>query len=255
VRRLAGGEHAVTTCVTDGVTEYVVRTFPPGDGAVGNEVRVLSRLGSLGDLAPSLIAVDDSPDGPAILTQRLPGSPPVPDLPVVRIAARLAPVLARVHAVDGDGLRPAPESAPIGDSPIARRAQDDWSDLDRAGGGLTHWDFWCGNTLWSGDTVTGVVDWSGARHGPRGIDLAWCRLDLVLMGDPGAADVLLTGYLDASGATVDDMAAWDRQAAAQAEPVVEEWSANYVAIGRTHLTGPVLRRRLDTWISRLLLAR
>ena len=252
VARLSGGEHAVTTTVTDGAGTYVLRRFPPGDDAVTHEVGVLARLGELGDLLPPLIAHDDRAAGPAILTRKMPGTPPSPDLTATAIAAALGPVLARIHRLDGTGLRPAPGAPPEGDSPIARRARRDRPGLDRHGGVLTHFDFWCGNALWSGGTVTGVVDWSGARHGPRGIDLAWCRQDLVLLGDPGAADHLLAAYRSASGEPVADIAAWDRQAAAHAEPVVEDWSRNYAGIGRPHLTGPVLRHRLTAWIDELL---
>jgi aminoglycoside phosphotransferase (APT) family kinase protein len=230
----------------------VLRRFPPGDDAVTHELLVLDRLTGLGDLVPALVAHDDSVAGPAILTQKLPGAPPSSTLAAETIARQLGAVLARIHAVDGTGLRVAPEAPPTGDSPIARRARHDWPDLNRGGGVLTHWDFWCGNTLWNDDTVTGVVDWSGARHGPRGIDLAWSRQDLVLLGDCDAADTLLAAYRDASGQHVEDIAAWDRQAAAQAEPAVEEWAANYAGIGRGELTGAVLRRRLDAWIDELL---
>jgi len=168
------------------------------------------------------------------------------------IAVQLGAILARIHAVDDTGLRSALEAPPSGKSAIAHRGRHDWADLARDGGVLTHWDFWCGNTLWDSDTVTGVVDLSGARHGPRGIDLAWSRQDLVLLGDRDAAGTLLATYRAVSGQAVDDIAAWDRQTAAQAEPAVEEWAANYAGIGRGHLTGSVLRNRLDAWIEELL---
>lgn len=252
VARLSGGEHAVTTTVTDGVGMYVLRRFPAGDDAVTNEVLVLARLKGLGDLVPVLVAHDDSAPEPSILTKKLPGTPPSSDLTAETIAGRLGAVLARIHAVDGAGLRSAPDTPPAGDSPIARRARHEWADLDRGGGVLTHGDFWCGNALWIDDAVTGVVDWSGARYGPRGIDLAWSRQDLVLLGDRDAADTLLATYRSASGQAVEDIAAWDRQAAAHAEPTVAEWAANYAGIGRGHLTGSVLRHRLDAWIDELL---
>ncbi|WP_242652838.1 phosphotransferase family protein [Intrasporangium flavum] len=252
VARLSGGEHAVTATVTDGIDMYVVRRFPPGDSAVRHEVLVLDRLEGLRDLVPALVAHDASATGPAIVTRMLPGTPPSQGLAIDTIADQLGAVLARIHAVAGTGLRAVPEAPPAGDSPIALRARQDWPDLDRGNGVLTHWDFWSGNTLWNGNTLTGVVDWSGARHGPRGIDLAWSRQDVVLLGDRDAADTLLTAYRNASGQQVQDIAAWDRRAAAQAEPVVEEWAANYAGIGRGHLTGSVLRRRLDAWIEELL---
>jgi aminoglycoside phosphotransferase (APT) family kinase protein len=255
IARLSGGAHAVTTAVTDGADEYVLRRFPAGDGAVTREVAVLPRLAELGELVPRLVAFDDNAAQPAILTQRLHGTPPAPDLPTATIAGELGKILARVHAVSCTDVPPGPLEPPAGgDSAIARRAQRDWYHLDRSEHVLLHRDFWCGNTLWGGGTVTGVVDWSSARSGPRGIDLGWCRQDLVLLGDRVAADSLLGTYQAAFGHAVRDIAGWDRHAAAIAEPVVEEWAVNYAGIGRAHLTETVLRGRLDSWINELLAA-
>jgi aminoglycoside phosphotransferase (APT) family kinase protein len=253
IARLSGGAHAVTTTVTDGANEYVLRRFPAGDGAVTREIAVLPRLIELGELVPRLVAFDDSEAEPAILTQKVHGTPPPPDLPTATIACELGKILARIHVVSCADLPPELLEPPVpGDSAIARRAQRDWAHLDRGEQVLLHRDFWCGNTLWDGGTVTGVVDWSSARSGPRGIDLAWCRQDLVLLGDRVAADSLVSTYQAASGHAVHDIAAWDRHAAARAEPVVEEWAVNYAGIDRAHLTGTVLRDRLDDWINDLL---
>jgi aminoglycoside phosphotransferase (APT) family kinase protein len=112
---------------------------------------------------------------------------------------------------------------------------------------LTHSDFWSGNALWNGDLVTGVVDWCGARNAPRGLDVAWCRLDLVLLGSHAAADAFLAEYEAASGIPMRDRAAWDRYAAARADPIVESWAVNYDGIGRSQITSEVLRRRFDRW--------
>jgi aminoglycoside phosphotransferase (APT) family kinase protein len=230
----------------------VLRRFPAGDDAVTHEVALLPWLAKLGELVPRVVAFDDSASAPAILYQKIEGAPPAPDLATATIADELGQVLARVHAVSGADLPPGPLTPVAGDSPIARRAQQDWAHLDRSERVLVHRDFWCGNSLWAGGRVTGVVDWSSARGGPRGVDVAWCRQDLVLLGDRVAADKLLSTYRLASGHPVRNIAAWDRDAAARAEPFVEEWAANYAGIGRPQLTGTVLRHRLDAWISDLL---
>jgi hypothetical protein len=138
VARLSGGVHAVTTTITDGAGEYVLRRFPPGDDAV---------------------------------TQKLPGTPPSPGLGTATIAVQLGAVLARIHTIDGAGLEPGAPTPAEGDSPIARRARRDWVDLDRSERVLSHGDFWCGNTLWDGDKVTGVVDWFGANRRGMGREL------------------------------------------------------------------------------------
>lgn len=70
--------------------------------------------------------------------------------------------------------------------------------------------------------LRGVVDWSGAGHGPRELDPAWCRQDLVLLGSVDAAERLAEAYAAAAGTA-----------------------------GRPEVDAAVLRRRLDAWIADL----
>jgi len=249
VSTLSGGEHARTSVVTDGNEEYVVRRFPAGDAAVGHETGILSRIQHLAPLVPRLVAADigSETDGPLIVTTRLPGGHPGREVPPTALAQQMAAVLVRIHETDGEGLRRAPTSAPTGPGPFAAAARARFNALTDEELVLTHYDYWCGNTLWLGDRLTGVVDWSGARQAPRGQDLAWCRLDLVLMGHVPAAETLLTAYEQHSGCRVENMAEWDLQAAAQAENDVEDWAPNYAGIGLTDLTAVRLRERLSAW--------
>jgi aminoglycoside phosphotransferase (APT) family kinase protein len=252
VGQLTGGQHAVTTVWSDGVDEFVLRRFPPGDNAVARELLVLPKLAGLGALVPRLVASDDDPAGPVIITSRVAGRAPAPGIDPSALALGLADVLARIHAQDATGLpTDARELAP-GDSPVAAKARQDWPRLARSASVLTHSDFWCGNALWSGDRLTGVVDWCGARLAPRGQDVAWCRLDLVLLGHVNAADEFVAEYERRSGATVADVRAWDVHAAAQADPNVESWRVNYAGIGRPELSSGVLRRRFDQWVGTLI---
>ena len=247
VARLTGGQHAVTTVVSDGHDEYVVRRFPPGDDAVSREVRVLPKVAALGAIVPRLIAFDLAVSGPVIVTSRVAGTSPDPGLVPTALSLSLARVLARIHQLDGTGLPSGPAALPTGESLLAVRARQDWPLLERAPRVLTHSDFWSGNALWNGDLVTGVVDWCGARNAPRGLDVAWCRLDLVLLGSHAAADAFLAEYEAASGTPMRARAAWDRYAAARADPIVESWAVNYDGIGRSQITSEVLRRRFDLW--------
>ena len=247
-RRLLGGQRAETLLVDDAAdARYVVRMFPEHDPAPEHEVQVLGSLDALGDLVPRVVAADLGRAGPILVTTHLPGGPPAPDLPLVVVASEMARALAEVHALSGDGLRTTPASPPPGTTAIARRARDAWGSLDLGDPVLTHFDFWCGNTLWTGDALTGVVDWSGARRGPRGVDVAWCRQDLVLLGSHRAADVFLDEYRRRSGHPCHDVSAWDLQAAALADSDVETWSENYDGIGRPEMSADVLRARLARW--------
>ena len=252
VARLTGGEHAVTAVATDGCTQYVIRRFPAGDPAVTHELDVLGRLETLADLVPHPVAYSHDADGPLLVTNRLEGAHPSPTLAYSVFARQMAAALARIHELDGAGLRPAPAVPPTGNGPAARAAQRQWAQLNTSDRVLTHYDYWCGNALWTGPVLTGIVDWSGARNAPRGVDLAWCRLDLVLLGSPAAADLFLVEYERFANLDVADVHAWDLQAAAQAESAVEGWAPNYSGIGRGGLTPAVLRERLSAWTHTLL---
>ena len=252
VRMLPGGTHAETALVAAAGRLLVARRFPEGDDAVQREVRVLERVRPLGVLVPELVAHRVDAAGSVIVTTLVDGGPPASGLDPEMIAREMAAVLARVHALDGVGLPAAPKPLPPGDSAIARRARIEQPDLGPAGRVMVHNDFWCGNALWRGDRLTGVVDWSDARWGPRGVDVAWCRQDLVLLGAPDAADVFLRAYEDEAGILIADIHAWDLRVGAYAEPVVETWAPNYDGIGRVDVTANVLRRRLDEWNLALL---
>ncbi|GAB3430636.1 phosphotransferase family protein [Flindersiella endophytica] len=249
VRPLAGGQHATTLLVADATSQYVVRAFPPADDAAAREAEILERVSSLGALVPQFVAHSEDFPQPVIVTSAISGTAPEPTLPLEAVASQLAAALARVHQLEGTGLRTAPARPPSGDSEIAARARREWDRLDTSETVLTHYDYWCGNALWDAGQLTGIVDWSGARNAPRGVDVAWCRLDLVLLGSPDAAEHFLAEYEHHSRQPLPDVNAWDVQAAAQATSAVESWLPNYHGIGRADLTAGMLRERMDAWIA------
>jgi aminoglycoside phosphotransferase (APT) family kinase protein len=252
--RLGGGQHALTVVAeTDDGAEVVIRAFPAGDDdAVEREVHVLRSLDRLGDWVPRLIASSADPAMPIVITTRVVGGHPAPDLAGAVIAEQMAQALAKVHQLDGARLPSASPQPPVGTSRAAVAAQRAWSQLGARAGVLTHSDFWCGNALWDGPTLTGLVDWVGAHRADRGVDVAWCRLDLVLLGETNAADAFLDEYASRTGVAMADQRLWDLRAAARAETIVETWTPNYVDIGRGDLVPAVLRRRLDAWTDALI---
>jgi len=252
IRMLPGGAHAETALIKAGARELVVRRFPSGDDAVDREARVLEHIRALDSLVPQLVAHRTDDDGGLIITTRVAGGPPDPGLAPSDIAPQMARVLARVHALDGVGLDSMRLTPHGGDSAIARAARARPPRRDPAGDVLIHRDAWSGNALWQGSVLTGLVDWSSGCRGPRGLDVAWCRQDLVLLGDPEAADAFLAAYERAGGIRIADLHAWDLEAAAHADPVVESWAENYAGIGRPDITPETLRARLDAWNATLL---
>ncbi len=117
---------------------------------------------------------------------------------------------------------------------------------------LTHSDYWSGNVVWRDGALTGIVDWSGGAHGPRGFDVSWCRLDLYLLFGDSVADVFLGAYEDAIGHPLSDIALSDGWALARSYDRVETWTPNYRLLGRADLDERELRRRHSEWTARLL---
>lgn len=255
-RRLLGGTHALTDVVqTDCGQELVLRRFGPGDDAVQRECRVLPVLDGLGGLAPRVLAAD--PDGsltgqPVVVTTMLPGGACITPADPTDFATQLGHALARVHAHATLPLLPdVMHAAPPVDGPTVDSSRDAWDRVSAAPRVLTHFDFWSGNTLWRDARLTGIVDWSGAGRAPRGFDLSWARLDLVLLYDRATADVLTGAYESAAGSVVLDLDWWDLYAGHNADASVEGWAPNYQGLGRTDLGPAALRRRLDDWLSTL----
>ena len=247
------GQHAFTLLASDGASEVVVRTFPSGDDAVARELAALERITALGPMVPHLVAGSADTEEPLIITTRVAGSTPDPHADLVAVAQQMAAALFSIHGLDGTGLPLAPLAPHTGESAIAHRAQQGFDRLDLRDRVLSHGDFWTGNALWVRDEatgapcLTGVVDWSGAKHAPRGFDLAWCRQDLVLLGSRAAAASFLAEYEARLGAAISDINDWDVQTAASAADRVETWLPNYHGIGLTEMTAEMLRSRLDEW--------
>jgi aminoglycoside phosphotransferase (APT) family kinase protein len=65
------------------------------------------------------------------------------------------------------------------------------------------------NTLWARGRLCGVVDWTQASYGPRELDLAHMRWNLVVDHGQQAADHFLACYQAATGASLRDQPYWD----------------------------------------------
>jgi aminoglycoside phosphotransferase (APT) family kinase protein len=264
VIRLEGGQHADTWRVDTANPELtvVVRQFPTADSAGAHEQRVLRTLDGLGGLAPVLLGGDL--DGrwsgyPTSLLSWLDGQADITPSDPEKWAIQLGHALATVHAIPGDRLAGLPSvfdrsggSQEVLDGPLETVIRSRWTQITASPVVLTHDDYWSGNVVWREDTLTGIVDWSGGARGPRGCDVGWCRLDLVLLLEERIADVFLAAYEGAIGCTIDDIALWDGWAVARSHEAVETWAPNYAPLGRADLDGEELRQRHSQWTARLL---
>ena len=133
-----------------------------------------------------------------------------------------------------------------------RRLRSQWPRVLASPEVLAHCDYWSGNVVWRDGRLTGIVDWSAGARGPRGYDLGWCRLDLILLFDEQIAGDFLAAYEAGIGPAVDELRLWDCWAAARSEDSVGSWVPNYLPLGRADLDEGELRRRHAQWTARLL---
>lgn len=263
VERLEGGQHAETWRVDteSPATRVVVREFPAGDSAPVREQRVLRALDGLGGLAPVLLGGDLSgrwSERPTSLISWIDGEPDIVPADPGRWARELGQALAVVHSAPAERLAGLPSvfddrggSQDLPAGPLAAEVRSRWSQITASSGVLTHGDYWSGNVVWRDGKLTGVVDWSGGSRGPRGFDVGWCRLDLVLLFDERIADEFLAAYEAEAGQAVGDLRLWDCWAAARSEDTVASWTPNYAPLGRADLDEDRLRRRHARWTAHL----
>jgi aminoglycoside phosphotransferase (APT) family kinase protein len=261
--RLEGGQHADTWRVEteNPAISVVVRQFPVGDPAPLREQRVLRALEGLDGLAPVPLGADLSgrwSQYPTSLISWLDGQPDITPTDPIGWARELGRALAAVHTVPTARLAELPSvfdhsggSRELLGGPLATEVRSRWSRVVRSPEVLTHCDYWSGNVVWRDGRLTGIVDWSGGSRGPRGFDLGWCRLDLVLLFGEQIADDFLAAYEAAGGQAVDQMALWDAWAVARSDDAVGSWAPNYLPLGRTDLDEDELRRRHAQWTARL----
>jgi aminoglycoside phosphotransferase (APT) family kinase protein len=229
IRRLDGGISSAVHAVAirdhrDEVRNYVLRRWSERDVAaahddVRREAAVLTSLTDAGLPAPRLVASDargEHCSAPALLMTRVPGGMQLDPIAPELWLRQLAEMLPRVHAATVEA--PAAE--------LWHEEQDlhvpDWSSdpglwkdalaLFRspppaAPECFIHRDYQPFNTLWTGEDLTGVVDWVSASHGSPDIDVGHCRLNLSVLYSPDRAAQFLGYYESAAGRTVDPW--WD----------------------------------------------
>jgi aminoglycoside phosphotransferase (APT) family kinase protein len=261
--RLEGGQHTDTWRIEteNPASSVVVRQFPVDDPAASREQQVLRVLDGLGALAPVLLGGDL--DGrwskhPTSLISWLDGEPDITPADPRGWARELGRALAVVHSVPTGRLAELPSvldhsggSEEILAGPLAAEVRSRWSQVVASPQVLSHCDYWSGNVVWRHGRLTGIVDWSAGSRGPRGFDLGWCRLDLVLLFDEHIADDFLAAYEAGIGQAVGEVRLWDCWAVARSQDTVASWVPNYLPLGRADLDEEELRRRHARWTARL----
>ena len=175
---------------------------------------------------PRVVAVDAGGvecDAPAVLMSRVRGRPLRRPRDLDEFVRRLAEPLPAIHAVTppaGHRVRPYrvhPFDVAAGPPAWAGRAEV-WarafevfvSAPPAAPPVLIHRDYHGDNVLWSGDAVSGVVDWVLASMGSPHADVGHCRFNLVRQFGHATAEHFLQRYAERAGSRpADHHPAWD----------------------------------------------
>jgi len=271
VRRLPGGSAVATHLLTvegpRGVRERVVlrryvreEWLAEEPDAPAKEALALRIAARAVVPTPELIASDvrgEETDRPALLITRLPGRPDLQPRDVESWLRQQAEVLPPIHAVTGDDLALVERYVPWIDldalaPPRWSREPAAWQrviDLARARPPRVRWrfihrDYHPMNVLWSRGRLTGVVDWTNARIGPPGIDVAWARQNLVFSHGVEVAERFRALAEVALGR--EQHPAWDALGVVEIlhRPGIGSLS-QWHDLGLTSLTKGMVRRRLD----------
>lgn len=114
-----------------------------------------------------------------------------------------------------------------------------------------HRDYHPMNTLWQGETLSGIVDWVNACRGPASFDLAWNRLNLMSMYGVKAADQLREHALTICGDEVWHPY-WDLRALMELLPGPMEIYAPWPVFGLNGLSVPLLIKRAEEYLASVL---
>jgi aminoglycoside phosphotransferase (APT) family kinase protein len=202
VKAMPGGSsvamHRVTLVVDDHRSRQLIlrryvrpEQLAEDPGVAAHEAIVLDLVADMATPAPRLVGCDPTGDvagAPAVLMTALTGRPVWAANPAWM--RQLIEVLADIHAVDASAVavrpfQPYPQVSYklprwVTKPAVWERAIELFHgpviDEDRA---FIHRDFYPGNVLWSHRRVSGVVDWEAASIGPRSMDVAHCRINLL----------------------------------------------------------------------------
>lgn len=228
----------------------VVRRYVYGDRArkARVEYRALHFLQDYAVPAPAPLYLDT--DGivlgrPGIVMRFMPGQ--LIEEPATHPAGKLtwarefALVLAKIHAIPGeqakgvlfdadaeatwflrDGVVPEYMAAHPDGTNVWQLVHDLWPKRQPASSTLVHLDYWRGNVLWEEGHISAVVDWEEAAYGDPAIDVAYCLMELVIMGMIDEADEFLRTYETQRG-PVANLAYWQLAAAARPMYNIDGW--------------------------------
>jgi aminoglycoside phosphotransferase (APT) family kinase protein len=184
---------------------------------------------------------------PGIVTSFVPGKLVLdaPSEPLIW-ARKLAVMLAKIHAIPLDEVSrsflldanaeatwflksdSAPEYMQVypGGADLWQALLDRVASRRPVPPALVHIDYWSGNILWYNEEISAVLDWEEAACGDPVIDVAYARMNMVLMGLPAAADEFLRIYETEIGRKVENLGFWEMAAAVRPMVDLPDWQVD-----------------------------
>jgi aminoglycoside phosphotransferase (APT) family kinase protein len=117
---------------------------------------------------------------------------------------------------------------------------------------LVHIDYWSGNILWDQDQISAVLDWEEAAFGDPGIDVAYLRAELFLLGMEQMAEEFLKAYEAEIGHRVENLEFWELAAATRFMPDPEGIIPEWQALGFTGCRASQVKQNFDHFIASAL---
>jgi aminoglycoside phosphotransferase (APT) family kinase protein len=101
---------------------------------------------------------------------------------------------------------------------------------------LLHIDYWSGNILWDKNEISAVLDWEEAAYGDPAVDVAYARMNIVLMGATEVADEFLQVYESELGRRVMNLGFWELAASVRPMTDPVDWNVHETGANRAVFT-------------------
>jgi aminoglycoside phosphotransferase (APT) family kinase protein len=243
----------------------VLGSYDRGEKA-RREFRTFELVRRCGIPAPEPVYLDDEGlvlGTPGIVTEYVEGAQVASPSDPGAWARALAEMLARIHQVPCgreperfllDADSEASCSATVPDYMRAHPqgglvwgiTRDLFPGLRKVEPTLVHLDYSPGNVLWAEGRIAAVVDWEEAAFGDPGIDVAYCRMQMILKGMGQVADEFLHAYEREAGHRVSNLGFWELAAVARPMFSPQGWINRSPARERfgRFITGAIERTRV-----------
>lgn len=277
VQRLKGGisslVHGITLEVNSVTKDFVLRQFnneewlrSQPDLAVREAASLRRASRAEGVLTPEVVAIDETGSEcgmPAVLMTKLEGRVVLAPPDISAWLAGMAEALVRIHAVEPDDFlwtfEPYCDASTLDTSswsafPGKWRTAAEVVVHNRPAftKRFIHRDYHPTNLLWSGNEISGVVDWVNGCIGPAGVDVGHCRVNLAQLYGVSAADAFLDFYREYAGSSFTYDPYWDLVTLIDFSYWPPEVYSGWTDLGVTGLTNELIIERLDHYLLSLL---